>query len=59
VYESLLKTRTQGVGESLQEFTTPIDQLAHCAYSALPEGHIKREAGKAFANWLADSVIKI
>jgi hypothetical protein len=49
---------TQGVGE-LQEFATAIEQLAHRAYSALPEDHIRREAGKAFADWVEDPAIKI
>jgi hypothetical protein len=46
-YRSHLKTRTQRVGESLQEFA--VEQLAHRAYPALPEDHVRREAGKAFA----------
>jgi hypothetical protein len=58
-YRSQLKSRTQGVGESLQEFATAIEQLAHCAYPALPENHIRREAGKAFENVVQDPAIKI
>jgi hypothetical protein len=45
-YRSQLKTRTQGVGESLQEFAIAIQHLAHRVYPALPEAHIRREAGK-------------
>jgi hypothetical protein len=58
-YHSRLKTRTQGVGESLQEFATAVEQLAHHAYPALPEDHIRREAGKAFADRVEDPAIKI
>lgn len=47
-YWSQLK-RTQRAGESLQDFATAIAQLAHWAYPALPEDHIRREAGKVFA----------
>jgi hypothetical protein len=35
-YCSQLKTRTQGVRESLQEFVTAIEQHAHHPYPALP-----------------------
>jgi hypothetical protein len=49
-YHSLLKTRTQGVGESVQEFSTAAEQLVHRNHPALPEDHIKREAGKSFAD---------
>jgi hypothetical protein len=45
-YGSWLKSRTQGVGESLQIFATAVEWLAHCAYTAVPEDHIRREAGK-------------
>lgn len=45
-YCSQLKTRTQGVGECLQEFVTAVEQLVHRAYPALLD-HIRREAGKA------------
>jgi hypothetical protein len=48
-YRSQLKSRTQGVGESLQKFATAIEHLAH----------IRREAGKAFADEVEDSAIKI
>jgi hypothetical protein len=43
----------------LQEFSTTIEQLAHCAYPALPEDHVRREAGKVFVNWVEDPAIKI
>jgi hypothetical protein len=39
-----LKMRTQRVEESLQEFVTTVEQLAHCAYPALPEDHVRRQA---------------
>jgi hypothetical protein len=48
------KTRTQGVGEPLQEFATAVEQLAHCAYPALPEGHIRKESGKVLADGVED-----
>jgi hypothetical protein len=58
-YRSQLKTRTQKAGESLQEFATAIEQLAHRAYPALPEDHVRKEAGKAFADGVEDPDIKI
>jgi hypothetical protein len=56
---SQLKTRTQRTGESLQESATAIEQLTHRAYPTLPEKHIRREAGKAFADGVEDQAIKI
>jgi hypothetical protein len=47
------------VGESLQEFATTVKQLACCAYPALPEDHVRREVGKAFADGVEDPNIKI
>jgi hypothetical protein len=47
-YRSQLNTRTQRVGDPLYEFATSIEQLAHRAYPALPEDHVRREAGKPF-----------
>jgi hypothetical protein len=44
VYHSQLKMWTQGVGESLQEFAPAVKQMAHRAYTTLPEDHIRREA---------------
>jgi hypothetical protein len=58
-YCNQLKLKTQGVEESLQKFTTPIKQLAHRAYTALPEDHIRRQAGKAFGYGVQDTAIKI
>jgi hypothetical protein len=49
-----LRTRTQEAGESLQDFVTAIEQLAHRAYPTLPEEHVWREAGRAFAYGVAD-----
>jgi hypothetical protein len=45
----------EGVGETLQEFSIAIKQLAN---SALPENHI-REAGKALANGVEYPTIKM
>jgi hypothetical protein len=56
---SELKTRTQRAGESQQDFATAIEQLAHRAYPTLPEDHIMREAGKAFADRVEDHEIKV
>jgi ribosomal protein S19 len=36
VYHTQLKIRTKIIGESLQEFTTTIEQLAHHTYHAYP-----------------------
>jgi hypothetical protein len=36
VYHTQLKTRTKIIGESLQGFTTTVEQLAHRAYPAYP-----------------------
>jgi hypothetical protein len=58
-YRSQLKTRTQKAGESLQEFATAIKQLAHGAYPALPEDHVRKEAGRAFTDGVEDPDIKI
>jgi hypothetical protein len=48
-YRCQLTSRTQKAGESLQDFATAIEQLAHRAYPTLPEDHIRSEAGRAFA----------
>jgi hypothetical protein len=45
-YHSQLKRRTQGFRESLEEFVTVDEQLAHRTYLALPEDHIRREVGR-------------
>jgi hypothetical protein len=58
-YRNKLKIRAQGVGKSLQEFSTAIEQFAHHAYSTLPEDDIRREAGKFFADGVEDPAIKI
>jgi hypothetical protein len=58
-YRCQLTTRTQEAGESLQDFATAIEQLAHHAYHTLPEGHVWRKAGRAFAYEVADPDIKI
>jgi hypothetical protein len=58
-YRSQLKTQTQKPGESLQESATAIEQLAHRAYPALPEDHVRKEAGRAFTDGVEDPDIKI
>jgi hypothetical protein len=58
-YRCQLTTRTQKAGECLQDFATAIELLAHRAYPTLPENHIGREAGKAFAYGVEDPDIKI
>jgi hypothetical protein len=50
-----LKARTQGVGNSLQEFATAVEQLAHRTYPALPE-QLSRVCvttdGVSIVNWV-------
>jgi hypothetical protein len=58
-YCNQLKTRTQGVRESLQEFTIAIKQFTLSLYPTLPEDHVRREAGKAFIDRVEDPDIKI
>jgi hypothetical protein len=58
-YRHQLTTRVQKAGESLHDSATAIEQLAHCASPTLPEDHIWREAGKAFAYEVEDPDIKI
>jgi hypothetical protein len=43
----------------LREFATAIKQLARSVYATLPDEHIKREAGRAFADGVEDPDIKI
>jgi hypothetical protein len=49
-YRCQLSARKQKAGESLQEFATANELLAHRTYPTLPEDHIGREAAKAFAH---------
>jgi hypothetical protein len=58
-YRCQLTTRTQEAGESLQDFATAVEQLAHRAYHTLPEEYVWREAGRAFAYGVADPDINI
>jgi hypothetical protein len=51
-FRSQLKTRK--AGDSLQDFATAVEQLAHRAYPTLPEDHKRREAGKAFGDRVED-----
>jgi hypothetical protein len=53
-YLSQLKVRTEKVGKSMQDFVSAIEQLAHRAYTTLPEDHIRREARKAFVDGVED-----
>jgi hypothetical protein len=53
-YCTQLKTRTQIVGESLQEFATAIKQLTHCAFLALHEHHVSMGRGTVFGNDIRD-----
>jgi hypothetical protein len=58
-YHCQLTTRKEEARESLQDFVTAIELLAHCAYPTLPEDHIGREAAKTFAYGVEDPDIKI
>jgi hypothetical protein len=49
-YRTQPKTRTEILGESLQEFATTTKQLTHHASPALHEDHIRMGIGKAFIN---------
>jgi hypothetical protein len=57
-YQDQPKTETQIVGESLQEFVTAIEQMTHCALSALPENHGRQEAGMTFVDGIQEQRIK-
>jgi hypothetical protein len=59
LFRCQIKSRTLRAGESLQDFVTAIEQLAHRNYPTLPEEHIRREAGKAFEGGVEDPDIKI
>jgi hypothetical protein len=43
----------------LQEFAPATEQLVHRGYPALPEDHIRRAAGKEFADRIEDPAIQI
>lgn len=43
VYRSQLKMRTQGVGQSFQEFATVAEELLHCSYPVLLKDHVRRQ----------------
>jgi hypothetical protein len=58
-YRCQLTTRTQKAGESMQDFATAFELLAHRAYPTLPEEHIEREAGKAIEYGVQDPDTKI
>jgi hypothetical protein len=57
-YHIQLKTRTQLVGEPLQEFAIGIKQLTHHAFPALHKDHIHGEAVKAFIDSIREKSIK-
>jgi hypothetical protein len=57
-FHSQLNTKTQRAEESLQDFATAVEQLAHRAYPTLPEDQIRREAGKAFGDGVENQAIK-
>jgi hypothetical protein len=57
-YHTKLKTRIQLVDKSLEDFATAVRQLAHHAYCALHDDHIRRKAGRAFAD-VGDLDVKI
>jgi hypothetical protein len=59
VYRCQVTTRTQKAGESLQDFATAFEFLAHCAYLTLPEDHIGRDAGNTFAYGVQNPEFKI
>jgi hypothetical protein len=44
--------------ESLQEFSTTVKQLTHCAFPALHEDHVLRGACKVFGKGMSDKGIK-
>jgi hypothetical protein len=54
-----LITALKGRAAGMQDFAKAIELLAHRAYPTLPEDHIGREAGKAFAYGVQDTDIKI
>jgi hypothetical protein len=58
-YRCQLTTRNQKARESLQDFATATEQLAHRAYPTLPEDHIRRVAGRAFVYGVKNPDIKI
>jgi hypothetical protein len=51
-YRSQLKVRVKTSGETLQEFTAAVEQLAHRAIFGLPVGFIQTEAAHAFIDGL-------
>jgi hypothetical protein len=57
-YISKLKTRTQGVEENMQVFSTEVEQLTYRVYTALPKNNIRRKVGNAFTDGIEDLAIK-
>jgi hypothetical protein len=58
-YCSQLMSRRSRSGEYLQEFPIAIEQLAHRAYSTIPEEYIRQVAGRAFVDRVEGPDIKI
>jgi hypothetical protein len=58
LYHIQLKTRTQLVGEFLQEFVIAIEHLTHCALPAVPKDHVRREGGEVFVDGITGGSIK-
>jgi hypothetical protein len=54
VYFTQLKTRTQILSESPQEFAAAIEQMTHCVLLALHKHHISMGTGKVFGNDIRD-----
>lgn len=57
VYHTHLKTRTQLIGEPIQEFAFVIEQMAHCALPSLHKDHIHRGASKAFVSGIKEGSV--
>jgi hypothetical protein len=58
MYRSQLKTRTQHIGKSLQEFSTAIKQLTHCVSTAMHENHVHRGPRKTLSNGIRNQCIQ-
>ena len=57
-YRSQLKAEVQASGETLQEFTAAVEQLAHCAFVGLPVTFIQTEAAHSFIDSVPDWEVK-
>jgi hypothetical protein len=45
---------TQKAEESLQDFATAVEQVAHRAYPSKPKNRVKKDAGKKFSDRVQD-----